>query len=331
MKTSKNKKGFFALKLDLSKAFDSVEWAFVEKNFFAFGFNKDWCRLIMQCVTTTSFSVLLNGIPGETFTVDRGLRQGDPLSPYLFIVCMEFLSRLLVKAEKDNKITGIKVSKSAPPISHLFFVDECFPFSKAGIHEARNIMDIINIVGEISGQMQCLAFPKTTLDNVEKMQRELWWNKKDDAKGIYTKSWKDIAKIVFILWSIWNHGNDVVFNYITPDLVQLVSRIQKDFVSIPRTKPAKVTKTFQQNLSMMEEDSFEWVVKFDASFKVDDFSMGFVVSINNVSGSYSEHRAGSGWASNPLDAEAKAFLHALQWVKDMKIESYFFLNDCKNL
>lgn len=129
MKTSKKKKGFLALKLDLSKAFDRVEWTFIEKVLLAFGFSKNWTKLILQCISTTSFSILLNGSPGPTFKTSRGLRQGDPLSPYLFLICMEILSRLLEKAIEEKRISGFQINNMAPNISHLFFADDCFLFT----------------------------------------------------------------------------------------------------------------------------------------------------------------------------------------------------------
>lgn len=74
MKTSKKKKGFLALKIDLSKAFDRVEWPFIKKALSSFGFNEGRINLISQCISTTSFSILLNGSPGPTFSTSRGLR-----------------------------------------------------------------------------------------------------------------------------------------------------------------------------------------------------------------------------------------------------------------
>lgn len=108
MKNSKATKGYFVLKLDLSKAFDKVEWNFIKSALSALGFGDSWVKLIMQRVSTTSFSILLNGSPGPKFTTSRGLRQGDPLSPYLFLICIEILSRLLEKAVSEKKISGLK-------------------------------------------------------------------------------------------------------------------------------------------------------------------------------------------------------------------------------
>lgn len=78
-------------------------------------------RLIMDCVKSTSFSILLNGQPTRSFSPSRGLQQGDPLSPFLFIICAEGLSSLLRDAEAKREIHGLKIGKKVDAISHLFF------------------------------------------------------------------------------------------------------------------------------------------------------------------------------------------------------------------
>lgn len=98
MRRSKKKKGFAAFKLDLEKAFDNVNWAFLKSCLQDFGFPDITIKLIMHCVTSSSLSILWNGNKLHPFKPSHGLRQGDPLSPYLFIICMEKLSIAINKA-----------------------------------------------------------------------------------------------------------------------------------------------------------------------------------------------------------------------------------------
>lgn len=152
MKTCKRKIGHMAIKLDLSKAFDRMEWSFIIHVFRLLGFSDDFCDLIYMCISTVTYSVLVNGSPGDSFTPSRGIRQGDPLSPTIFILCMEALSKLLLHAEQQKLVTGVKVLTGSTSVSHLFFADDAFLFTNATIVQARNLLDILNMFSLTSGQ-----------------------------------------------------------------------------------------------------------------------------------------------------------------------------------
>ncbi|XP_026417489.1 uncharacterized protein LOC113312969 [Papaver somniferum] len=143
MKHKEGSNGTMTIKLDLSKAFDRLEWSFLNKILEKFGFCKDFCNLVMQCVSTTSISVLLNGSPCDQFEPTRGVIQGDPLSPYLFILAMEYLSRSLIFAEHNKSIIGIKASRKSPPISHMLFADYILIFGQANMQHIDKILQIL--------------------------------------------------------------------------------------------------------------------------------------------------------------------------------------------
>ena len=105
----KGKTGALALKLEVSKAYDRMEWLFLQGIMQKLGFPEKWIERVITCVTTTSFSILLNGKPYGNVTSSRGIRQGVPFSPYLFLLCAEGFTSLLAKAESDGKIHGASI------------------------------------------------------------------------------------------------------------------------------------------------------------------------------------------------------------------------------
>jgi hypothetical protein len=109
------------LKLDLKKSFDCIDWDYLRLILTQMGFNHSTITWIMSCVTSATFVVLVNGEPSSFFHSGRGLRQGCPLSPLLFICVMEGLSLLLKKIQSEGRITGVKVSRLVK-ILHLLFV-----------------------------------------------------------------------------------------------------------------------------------------------------------------------------------------------------------------
>jgi hypothetical protein len=104
IRTRRRKKPLCAVKLDMMKAYDRVEWAFLDDMMRRMGFSDQWVDMVMRCVCSFRFSIKLNGSVSESFTPTRGLRQGDPLSPYLFLFCVEGFSALLRRAQQERDL-----------------------------------------------------------------------------------------------------------------------------------------------------------------------------------------------------------------------------------
>jgi hypothetical protein len=129
LKQSKAKKhGYVGIKLDMAKAYDRIEWKFLEQTLLTMGFPINLVSTIMRCVSTVSFSILINGTPSPSFKPHRGIRQGDPVSPYLFILCADVLSSLISQLQSNNNIKGITLATNAPlsPIYFLQMTVSCF-------------------------------------------------------------------------------------------------------------------------------------------------------------------------------------------------------------
>ncbi|KAM6576524.1 hypothetical protein CsatB_028361 [Cannabis sativa] len=146
-------KGFAAMKLDMSKAFDRVEWHFIQQVMLKMGFGDTIVQLISRCVQIVSYSFLLNGAVHGNITPRRGIRQGDPLSPYLFLICSEGFSRLLQYEESQGNLEGLKVSRSAPPVSHLLFADDSILFCRASRSSATAVSRCLDLYSRASGQV----------------------------------------------------------------------------------------------------------------------------------------------------------------------------------
>ncbi|KAK6143123.1 hypothetical protein DH2020_023471 [Rehmannia glutinosa] len=149
---TKGKIGHMSIKLDMSKAFDRVEWPFFFVVLNALGFPSSFVDLIRLCITSSSMSFLLNGPQFGTVSPQRSIRQGDPLSPYIFILCAEIFSNILQDLQAAGKFHGIQVSKHAPCVSHLFFADDTLFFGHATIDEAQHLKYAIQLFERASGQ-----------------------------------------------------------------------------------------------------------------------------------------------------------------------------------
>ncbi|GKA68734.1 hypothetical protein Tco_0768651, partial [Tanacetum coccineum] len=140
-----------AFKVDIQKAYDTVDWDFLKLILGAFGFHHRMVAWIMECVTSTSFSICINGRLHGYFKGKRGLRQGDPMSPYLFTLIMEVLTLMLQRRVRDSEMFTYHRYCSKLELINLCFVDDLFLFAHGDVHSAKVIMDSLEDFKRASG------------------------------------------------------------------------------------------------------------------------------------------------------------------------------------
>lgn len=144
--------GMVGLKLDVSKAYDRLEWGFLDAMMRKFGFSNVWRERVMACVRSVSYSFIQDGEIFGDVQPQRGIRQGDPISPYLYILCAEGLSAMLRRHEEVGLIHGCVIARGAPSISHLLFADDCYLFFKATEAEATTVKNLSGRYERVSRQ-----------------------------------------------------------------------------------------------------------------------------------------------------------------------------------
>jgi hypothetical protein len=112
------------IKLDLSKYFDRISWKYMNSLLEAFGFDKAWIDWIMKLTSSTFFSIMVNGVPSQPFSPTRGIHQGDPLSPFLFVIMAEGLGRYIKASVENGSLKGLPLHNLQPAASHSQFVDD---------------------------------------------------------------------------------------------------------------------------------------------------------------------------------------------------------------
>ncbi|GJU32731.1 RNA-directed DNA polymerase, eukaryota [Tanacetum coccineum] len=139
-KRKKNQAMFF--KVDFAKAYDSVRWDYLLDVLEAFGFGHNWCKWIKGTLYSARASVLINGSPSKEFSCHRGLKQGDPLAPYLFILIMESLHISFSKAVDVGLFKGILLPGSIS-VSHLFYADDAMFLGEWSDSNLKGILNIL--------------------------------------------------------------------------------------------------------------------------------------------------------------------------------------------
>lgn len=152
LKRKKGKIGACAVKLDMAKAYDHVECDYPRGIMKKLGFHEGFVELVTRCVTSVTFKVKANGFLTKPFRPSRGIRQGDPISPYLFLLCAAGLSWLSKIVGPVHLARGVRVGIHAPWISHLLFADDIV-FSEASQRGAARLQHIMDVYSRGSGQM----------------------------------------------------------------------------------------------------------------------------------------------------------------------------------
>jgi hypothetical protein len=167
------KKGYFAIKVDLSKAYDKLSWEFIWRILSEIKIPENMINVIMHMVTSVETNVKWNGARAEYFRPQRGIRQGDPISPYLFVLCMDKLSHLISHAVSDGEWKTLRAGKDGPFVSHLMFADDLLLFGEATEKQINCVLRILGLFCSMSGQQ--VSQEKTSIlfsKNVEHAMKE---------------------------------------------------------------------------------------------------------------------------------------------------------------
>lgn len=139
------------MKIDLKKAYGRLEWSFIKMVLEHFEFLESMLNLIMSCVSTSTTTLLFNGSKLDSFQPSRGIRHGDPTSPYLFLLCMEFLGAQIASKCDDKRWDKVRTSRSGPSFSHVFFADDLVLFAKEDYKNCEAIIDVLDNFCNLAG------------------------------------------------------------------------------------------------------------------------------------------------------------------------------------
>lgn len=204
------------------------------------GFDRWWTYLILQCVSTVEYTITHENFEMGPIKPSRGLRQGDPLSPYLYIICAEGLTALIRKYEANKFLHGIKVCRKAPSLSHMLFVDDSYLFCKADQIEAEKVLEVLSSYEKASGQ--CINRGKSTVffsSNIMQYNRESICQKLQIREADHTSKYLGLPNIL-------GRNKSVIFGYLKDKVITSM----KNWTKRNFSKPAKeiLIKTVAQIL-----------------------------------------------------------------------------------
>ena len=149
----RGKTNFMAAKIDLEKAYHKSEWSFIKYILMFYHFSTPIIELIMTCISSSSISLLWNREVSASFRLSRGIRKGDPLSLYLFILCLNHLSLSLNQALHTKRFSPIRVGRRPVGFNHILFAYNIFLFAKANIQKCMTLFNLFSSFCEVLGQI----------------------------------------------------------------------------------------------------------------------------------------------------------------------------------
>ncbi|PNX83667.1 ribonuclease H, partial [Trifolium pratense] len=192
---------------------DKVDWGFLRGMLVKMGFGAKWIQWMMMCVSSVNYSVLMNFDRVGPITPERGLRQGDPLSPYLLILVAEGLSALIHQVVGRGDIHGVRICRGAPAVSRLLFADDCFLFCRANVAESQ----LVAGGTRRSSRLACpkdkggLGFRNFEAFNIAMVAKQVWHilqNPDTLVAKIIKARWRiDGGDKIRIMSDPWLHGN----------------------------------------------------------------------------------------------------------------------------
>ncbi|GKV50261.1 hypothetical protein SLEP1_g56973 [Rubroshorea leprosula] len=187
----RKKQPAFVFKADFEKAYDCVDWSFLDWMMESFGFGSKWRGWIRECLSTARISILVNGSPTKEFEMGKGLRQGDPLSPFLFLMIAEGLQGLVKRAVKEEMLHGIEIGKKELSVSLLQFADDTIIMGRADAENIRMVKDILIWFELMSGLR--INFSKSSVFGYNVSEKWLKGAARANKKISWVK-WEDVCR-----------------------------------------------------------------------------------------------------------------------------------------